>query len=133
MLRLRHFPVATKFLDKKGGSIKIFQRKFFVSQCRKISKQTPSVFQKNSCVENFHALDGKHHNFVENFLSHRTEKIRKGSLLCFTKNQVSKKFMDKRGGGSIRIFCQNFFRLRMSKKFAGEPFSVSLTSGIEKR
>ena len=34
------FPVANKFMDKKGGgggSIEIFRRKFFVSQCQKIS------------------------------------------------------------------------------------------------
>ena len=31
------FPVANKCMDKKGGSIKIFRRKIFVSQCRKIS------------------------------------------------------------------------------------------------
>ena len=26
-----------KFMDKRGGSIKIFRRKFFVSQCRNFS------------------------------------------------------------------------------------------------
>ena len=33
----RKFEVAKKFMDKRGESIKIFRRKFFVSQCRKIS------------------------------------------------------------------------------------------------
>ena len=53
---------------------------------------------------------------IENLLSPSTEKLRRGTLLCFTKFLVSKKFMDKRGvgeegeeGGSIKVFCQNFF------------------------
>ena len=37
--------------------------------------------------------------FVENLLSHSTEKLRRGTLLCSTKLLVSKKLMDKRGGG----------------------------------
>ena len=32
------FPVANKFMDKKGGNAKTFRRKFFVSQCRKTSQ-----------------------------------------------------------------------------------------------
>ena len=34
VLCFRNIPAAKKFMDKKGG-IKIFRRKFFVSQCRK--------------------------------------------------------------------------------------------------
>ena len=30
------------------------------------------------------------------------------------------------------IFCRNFFCLTVPKNFVGEPFSVSLISGIEK-
>ena len=39
--------------------------------------------------------------------------------------------MDKRGGGKIKIFCQAFC-LIVPKILVGEPFSVSLSSGIEK-
>ena len=39
--------------------------------------------------------------------------------------------MDKRGGGSIKIFRRKFF-VSVPKKFLGEPFSVSLISGTEK-
>ena len=67
---------------------------------------------------------------IENLLSHSTEKFRRGTLLCFTKFLVSKKFMDKRGG-DITIFCQNFF-VSQCRKFSSEPLSVSLVSGIEK-
>ena len=37
VLCFRNFPVAKKFVDKRGGSIKVFCRIFFVSQCRKLS------------------------------------------------------------------------------------------------
>ena len=45
VLCFRKFPVAKKFLDKKGGgwSIKILRRNFFVSRCRKISWVNPLV------------------------------------------------------------------------------------------
>ena len=49
---------------------------------------------------------------VEIFSSRNTEKLSRGTLLCFTKILVSKKFMEKRGGGgegaSIKIFRRNF-------------------------
>ena len=37
VLCFRKFPVAKKFMDKRGGSVKIFRQNFFVSQCRKVS------------------------------------------------------------------------------------------------
>ena len=41
MLCFGKFPVANKFMDKKGGggggSIEIFRRKIFASQCQNIS------------------------------------------------------------------------------------------------
>ena len=42
MLRLRKFPVAKNSMDNKGG-IKIFRRSSFVSLCRKLSQENPSV------------------------------------------------------------------------------------------
>ena len=39
--------------------------------------------------------------------------------------------MDKRGGGYQDLPSKNFY-LKMPKKFEGEPFSVSLISGVEK-
>ena len=37
VLCFRKLPVAKKFIDKRGGGIKIFRRKFYVSQCRNFS------------------------------------------------------------------------------------------------
>ena len=52
-------------------------------------------------------------------------------MLCFRKFTVAKKFMDWRGG-KYQDFPSKFFCLTVPKNFVGEPFSVSLISGIEK-
>ena len=50
MLGFRDFPVPNKFMDKRsGGSIMIFSRNFFVSQCRKFSYRKHSAL----CFEKF--------------------------------------------------------------------------------
>ena len=64
-------------------------------------------------------------NSVENFLSGSIEKLRSGTLLCFTNFLVSKIFMEKRGrrrreGGNIKTFRPNFF-VSVAKKFVGNP------------
>ena len=51
-------------------------------------------------------------------------------MLCFRKFPVAKKFMDKRGG-SIKIFRRTFL-FTVPKNAVGEPFCLSLISGIEK-
>ena len=48
---------------------------------------------------------------VEIFFSHGTEKIFRGTLLCFTKSLLTKVFTDRGGGGeggSIKTFCRKF-------------------------
>ena len=52
---------------------------------------------------------------IEHLLSCSTEKLRRGTILSFTKLLVSKKLMDKRGGGG---------RERVSR-FSVEKFFVS--------
>ena len=52
-------------------------------------------------------------------------------MLCFRKFLLAKKFMDKREG-EVSRFSFDFFCLTLPKKIVGEPFSVSLISGIEK-
>ena len=54
-------------------------------------------------------------------------------MLCFGKFPVANKFMDKRGGGGeYQNFPSKIFCLTVPKNFVGEPFSVSLISGIGK-
>ena len=52
-------------------------------------------------------------------------------MLCFRKFLVAKKFMDKRER-EVSRFPSKKFCLTVPKNFVGEPFSVSLHSGIEK-
>ena len=55
---------------------------------------------------------------VENLLSHSTEKLRRGTILCFTKLLVSKNLMDKRGGGGREYhdFLSKSFLSHSAKK-----------------
>ena len=73
--------------------------------------------------------------FCRNFLSHSTETFRRGtrnpSVLCFRKFVVAKKFTVKKAG-EYQNFPSNFFCLKVPKNFVGEPFSLSLISGIQK-
>ena len=61
-------------------------------------------------------------------MSHSAEKLRRGK--CSRKILVSKNVRDKRGG-EYHNFPSKFFCLTVPKNFVGEPFSVSLISGIE--
>ena len=55
--------------------------------------------------------------FCRKFSSHSTKKIHRDTLLFFRKFLVSKKLMDKRGGGgSITIFSQKCFVSQCRKK-----------------
>ena len=73
--------------------------------------------------------------FCQMCFSHRIENFRRGTLLCFTKSLVSKKFMDGKVGGEedgVTRFSVDSFCLTVAKNFVGELFTVSLVSGIEK-
>ena len=91
MLCFRKFPVAKKFMDKRGGGVSRFA--------------------------------------VESFLSHSAEKFRRGTLQCVTN-------FGYRKISYFRELCHDFvskiFCLTVPKNFVGEPFSVSLLSGIER-
>ena len=66
--------------------------------------------------------------FRRNVLSHRTEKKRMGSILCFRKNQVSRKIRVKereREGCGLSPFQSKLFRLNEPKQFGDEYFCTS--------
>ncbi len=67
---------------------------------------------------------------VGTLLSHSTEKLHRGILLCFRKYLVSKKFKEERGR-EYQDFPSKIFCLAVPKNFVGESFSASLFSGIE--
>ena len=50
-----------------------------------------------------------HHGFAENFLSHRTEKLRKGSLLFHKISGIEKIYGKEGGGGEYHDFLSKFF------------------------
>ena len=64
-----------------------------------------------------------HDNLSKKFSPHSTEKLRRGTLLCFTKFLVSKKNMDKRGAGGreYKDFPSRIFFLTVPKIFTEEP------------
>ena len=57
-----------------------------------------------SGIEKFMPMRGTSRFSIENLLSHSSEKLYRGTLLCFTKFLVSKNFIDKRGGGGGREY-----------------------------
>ena len=73
--------------------------------------------------------------FLSIFVVSQCQKTLKenGSLLCFGKFPVAKKFVDEMdGGGEYQKFLLKTFCLRVPKKIVEEPSSVSLISGIVK-
>ena len=55
--------------------------------------------------------------FLSNFLSHKANKLRRGTLLCcVSEDFVAKNFTDKRGGG-YQDFPSNFFLSRSTETF----------------
>ena len=62
-----------------------------------------------SGIEKIYASEDYVTIFCRNFLSHSTEKIRRGTLLCcFRKILVAKKYMEKREGEVSRFSVENF-------------------------
>ena len=114
MLCFRKFPVAKKFLDKGGGSIKIYRRKPFVSQCRKISYGRPSVlcFRKFPVAKKF--MDkgwGEYQDFPSKIFCLTVPKNFVVETFCavFQKISGNEKVYGYEGRGSIKIFRRNFF------------------------
>ena len=62
------------------GGITIFRRKFFVSQCRKISLASLQCLRKFGVWKNFMHNRGYHKFPSKLFLSHNAEKLRKETL-----------------------------------------------------
>ena len=133
MLCFRNFPEAKKFMDKREGkcpdSPSIFSGltmpKKFVGQPFRVSL--------NSGIEKLYASEGYVTISVEVFLSDNAEKFCRGTLLCC----VSEKFRQRkslriRGRGEVPDSPAKISCLTVPKKFVGQPFRVSLISGIEK-
>ena len=64
--------------------------------------------------------------FCRKFSSLSTKKIHRDTLLFFRKFLVSKKLMDRRGGGEYHDFQSEMLCLTVPKEIVQESFSVSL-------
>ena len=93
----------------RGGKIKIFRRKIFVSQCRKFRRGTLSCLTNFGVPKNFmnKKREGVSRFSVENFLSRSAKNFRRGTLWCFI-NFGYRKCLDKKGG-NINIFRRKLF------------------------
>ena len=113
-----------------GRSIKIFRRRNFVSRCRKFSLGILLLLEYFWVPEKFGKQGGGVSRFsFEKILSHSTENFRRVILPCCI-NFGYRKGLGKKGGVSrysVEIFC-----FTVPNNFVGEPFSISLISGIEK-
>ena len=95
----RKFGVSKHFMHNRGYHV--FSAKIFCLTVPKNFVKEPFSVSLNSGIKKFYAYEGNITIFYRNLLSHSTEKLRRGTLLCFTKFLVSKKFMNKRGGGGV--------------------------------
>ncbi len=113
-----------------GRSIKIFRRRNFVSRCRKFSLGILLLLEYFWVPEKFGKQGGGVSRFsFEKILSHSTENFRRVILPCCI-NFGYRKGLGKKGGVSrysVEVFC-----FTVPNNFVGEPFSISLISGIEK-
>ena len=69
---------------------------------------------------------------VERFSSHGTENLRSGTLMCFRKFPLSKKFLDKNSGvGGYHDILSEIFCRTVPKTLITEPFCFSELPGIK--
>ena len=91
---LEQFVVSENFGYRKKfciGGYHDFLSKIFCLTVPKNFVGEPFCASKKFWYRKVLCIGGGHHGLVENFLSHRTEKLRKGSLLCFRNFLVRKK------------------------------------------
>ena len=99
------------------GGVTSFRRKLFVPNRRKTTWANPSVFQKGSGIKFFCVV--RVSRFCWSFLSHSTEKLRRGPL-CFGNVLVLNNFWIIRYHYFVDFFC-----LTSPEIILGETFCVS--------
>ena len=82
MLCFGKFPVANKFMDKKGGEYQNFPSKTFCLTVAKNFVGEPFSVSLILGIEKFYASEGYVTIFCRNFLSQSTENLCRGTLLC---------------------------------------------------
>ena len=121
-------------MDKRrGGGITIFYQSFCLTILKNVV-EVPFCVSESFGYRKFlwrEEKRGVYHNFLSKFLSHSTKKYRRGTLVCFRKNRVSKIFKEKRTGVCITSFCQSLC-LTVPKNIVWQHFSVSEKIGFRK-
>ena len=118
--------MSKKFGQEGGGEYQDFPSKITCVTVPKLSVGESFTIALISGIKKVWIRKGLVSSFsVKNFLSHSAESFRGGegrNPLAIQKLRVSEKFGQYvRGGGSIKIFCRNFF-VSVPKNFVGEPF-----------
>ena len=133
LLCFRKILVPKNVRDKRGGGYHDFLSKLFCLTVPKkfVGEPFYAVFQKISGIEKCCASECYITIFYQNFLSHSTETFRRGTLLCcVSENFGYRKMLCFRG--LYHNFPSKIFCLTVPKNAVGEPFSLSLLSGMEK-
>ena len=133
----RKFPVAKKFMDKRGGGggVSRFSVEFFCLSAEKFRRGTFVLLQKFPLAKKFMDKRGRGvSRYSVEFFCLTVAKNFAAEPFCavFQKFPVAKKFMDKRGEGVSRCSVENFLSHSAENFRRGESFSISLISGIEK-
>ena len=104
----RKFRVSQIFMHKKGISLNSVEK--ISSHSADKLRSRALVFRKNSGIEIFQANDvGSFTVLLKTFFLTGRKKLRRGTMLCFRKILVGKKFLCIRGGGGITIFRRKVF------------------------
>ena len=104
------FPVAKKFMDKRGGrESQDVPSKFFVSQCRKFPLGESFSVSLNSGIEKvwIRGGGGGVSRFSVEFFCLTVPKISKGEPFSVSLISGIEKFYPSEG--NVTIFCRNFF------------------------
>ena len=132
----REFPVAKKFMDKRGRGVSRFSVEFFCLSAEKFRRGTFVLLQKFPLAKKFIDKRGRGvSRFSVEFFCLTVAKNFAAEPFCavFQKLPVAKKLMEKKGGGGVsRCSVENFLSHSAENFRTGESFSVSLISGIEK-
>ena len=122
LLFLRKKLVWKSFMDEKGA-ITFLRRIILVSQCRKLSSQNPTVFEKKIGLKKFYGWKGGYHVSPSNYFGFTVSKTFVRESQCFWENFRFQKVLWMKTG--VPRFPVGKFWSHSVEKFLGHPFEVS--------
>ena len=130
------FLLSKKFMDKRwvgGKEYHGFLSKIFCLTVPKNFVGNHSVFHYFQVSKNLMPMRGISRFSKEILLSHSTEKLRRGTFLCFTMFLVSEKLIYKRGRSEdLSRYSVNFFLSHSTEKFHRETFLLYTKFSVSK-